>query len=546
MSQMLLRFFVVCVLTLFMQVSAFSMPVSPLEPPDTSSPRATLESFMEATDDLSDALQDDDMERDEIWQHWNRGIRCFDLSQVPPTIVDDVAQESVLLLREILDRLKLPAMDTVPDKAFVRKNGLMKWRLPHTEIIVGKVVDGPKTGDFLFTPDTVERLNDYYLAVRDLPYSNGETQGLYEDYIYASGWMIPDGLIGELPDWLREDRLGQATWKWFGFLLVILFMVAVLWGTLVITRAWRVKRHGKGWQLDNLFFPLLGMVSCVVSEYLFRAQVNITGKVLTVTCMILEAVFFVFVAWGIIALGNVAIYRIIATRSIKEEALDADVIKLIGRLISFGLVFVLFFNVGKYFGLPVSAVFASAGIAGMAVALAARETLSNFFGGVSIFLDRPFKAGDYIVLDSGERGEVKAVGMRSTRLLTRDDVLITVPNSIITSVKIVNQSAPYPRFRVRIPVGVAFGTDFEHAEKVLMEIAESHGAVLETPVPRIRLRSLGEWAIQLELLVWANSPHERGLLIHDLSKEIYRRFEEEGIKIPYPQREVHIQSSEIR
>ncbi len=99
---------------------------------------------------------------------------------------------------------------------------------------------------------------------------------------------------------------------------------------------------------------------------------------------------------------------------------------------------------------------ASAGIAGLIVGLAAKDSLANFFGSISVFLDRPFKPGDYIVLSSGGGGKVVDIGLRSTRILTRDDVLISVPNSVIVSTKIINESAPYPRMRVRIKVSVAY------------------------------------------------------------------------------------------
>ena len=98
---------------------------------------------------------------------------------------------------------------------------------------------------------------------------------------------------------------------------------------------------------------------------------------------------------------------------------------------------------------------ASAGIVGVAVALAAKDTIANFFGGISIFVDKPYKIGDYIVLDRGERGEVVRIGIRSTRIKTRDDILITIPNSIIANTKIINESAPVPNFRIRVPVSVA-------------------------------------------------------------------------------------------
>ena len=179
-------------------------------------------------------------------------------------------------------------------------------------------------------------------------------------------------------------------------------------------------------------------------------------------------------------------------------------------MVSFGLIFLLVYRAGSYFGLPITAVFASAGVVGVAVALAARETLANFFGGISILMDRPFRAGDYIVLDSGERGQVKAVGMRSTRLLTRDDILVTIPNSVITNVKIVNQSAPYPHFRVRIGVGVAYGSDLDEVERILLDTVSGEPEVMEEPAPRVRLRTFGESSIDFELLVWARRPEEKG------------------------------------
>ena len=183
---------------------------------------------------------------------------------------------------------------------------------------------------------------------------------------------------------------------------------------------------------------------------------------------------------------------------------------------------------------------ASAGIAGVAVALAAKETLANFFGGVSIFTDKPYKIGDYIILDSKERGEVVEIGMRSTRIRTRDDVLVTIPNSVMAASKIVNESVPVERFRVSISIGAAYGSDAEQVEKLLLAAAEAHPLVLEDPVPRVRFRAFGESALEFELLCWIKDPARKGQVIHDLNKTIYRRFAGEGITIPFPQRVIHI------
>jgi MscS family membrane protein len=185
---------------------------------------------------------------------------------------------------------------------------------------------------------------------------------------------------------------------------------------------------------------------------------------------------------------------------------------------------------------------ASAGIAGVAVALAAKETLSNFFGGVTVLLDQPYKVGDYIVLDSGERGEVVEIGLRSTRILTRDDVQISIPNAIITNTKVINESAPEPRFRVRIKVGVAYGSEVDQVEDILLSVAHNNPHVSPKPEPRVRFRLFGDSSLDFELLCWAHRPHDKGRIIHELNREIYKSFDREGIVIPFPQRDVHVHS----
>jgi len=189
--------------------------------------------------------------------------------------------------------------------------------------------------------------------------------------------------------------------------------------------------------------------------------------------------------------------------------------------------------------------FASAGIAGIAVALAAKETLANFFGGISIFADKTFQVGDYIILESGERGEVIEIGIRSTRIKTRDDVMITIPNSILANSKIINESAPIPRFRIRVPIGVAYGSNLKEVEDILLEVARSNRNVVAQPEPRVRLRQFGESSVDFELLCWVEQPSLKGLEIHNLLKAVYDVFAERGVTIPFPQRDVHfIGSSE--
>ncbi len=192
----------------------------------------------------------------------------------------------------------------------------------------------------------------------------------------------------------------------------------------------------------------------------------------------------------------------------------------------------------------VTAWIASAGILGLAISFAAKDTLANLFSGVFILTDAPFKLGDFILLDSGERGEVTHIGIRSTRLLTRDDVEITVPNSIMGNAKITNETGgPHERYRIRVKIGVAYGSDIDKVKSVLMDVAASQPEVCKAPAPRVRFRAFGDSSLDHELLCWVDKPVLRGRVTHLLNSAVYKRFIKEGIDIPFPQRDVFIKTA---
>ncbi len=184
---------------------------------------------------------------------------------------------------------------------------------------------------------------------------------------------------------------------------------------------------------------------------------------------------------------------------------------------------------------------ASAGIVGIAVGFAAKDTLANLFSGFFIVADAPYKLGDYINLDSGERGQVTAIGMRSTRLLTRADVEITIPNAVIANAKITNESGgANEKMRLRILVGVAYGTDADEVCALLRQIGEANPEVCSDPAPRVRMRGFGASSVDFNLLAWIEQPEDRGRISHALYMEIYRVFAEQNIEIPYAKQDVFI------
>ena len=209
---------------------------------------------------------------------------------------------------------------------------------------------------------------------------------------------------------------------------------------------------------------------------------------------------------------------------------------------------VMLFALAIYFvflawNIDVTAWLASAGIVGLALSFAAKDTLSNLFAGVSIVVDAPYKTGDYIILDSGERGVVTDIGLRSTRILTRDDIEITVPNGIIGNSTITNEAGgPPSRHRIRIAVGVAYGSDIDHVIATLQDVAEQNDDVLASPEPRVRFRLFGDSSLDFELLGWIADPANRGRVKHDLNCAVYKAFKQHGIEIPFPQRDLHVRT----
>lgn len=232
---------------------------------------------------------------------------------------------------------------------------------------------------------------------------------------------------------------------------------------------------------------------------------------------------------------------LLARNQHRFSLIEDRTIPLLDLLIKLGII--LF---GSYFLLAAWGVnplgwLASASILGIAVGFAAKDTLANLFSGFFILADTPYKVNDYINLDSGERGKVTQIGMRSTRMVTRDDIEITVPNAVIANAKIINESAgPWRKIRLRIQVSVSYNSDVDQVCSVLETLATEHNTVINIPEPRVRLRGFGTSSIDFELLCWISDPEERGRVSHELYMQIFKTFKKQGIEIPVNQQDIHI------
>ncbi|MDJ0710998.1 MAG: mechanosensitive ion channel family protein [Woeseiaceae bacterium] len=259
----------------------------------------------------------------------------------------------------------------------------------------------------------------------------------------------------------------------------------------------------------------------------------------TVSLLQTIAVFVWYNALG--ALTNLVVVTLQKTS--RGKLVKSGMLTLLHNVLKVVLVALAVYFIFLAWEINVTAWVASAGIVGLALSFAAKDTLSNLFAGVSIIMDAPYKTGDYIILDSGERGVVTEIGLRSTRLLTRDDIEITVPNGIIGNSRITNEAGgPSEKHRIRVGVGVAYGSDIDKVIAVLEGIAADHAEILAHPAPRVRFRQFGDSSLDFELLGWIARPVDRGRLRHELNCSIYKAFVDAEIEIPFPQRDLHVRT----
>jgi small-conductance mechanosensitive channel len=196
-------------------------------------------------------------------------------------------------------------------------------------------------------------------------------------------------------------------------------------------------------------------------------------------------------------------------------------------------------------GVSLTAVWTTLGVGSVAIALALQDTLSNFFAGVYLRLDRPARIGDYIKLESGEEGFVEEPGWRSTRIRTLPNNIVVIPNAKLASAIVTNYSLPEPQMSLLVSVSVSYQADPQRVEQILVEEASSAAGKLEgllaDPAPFVRfIPGFGDSSLDFTLICRVSSFVDQYLVQHELRKRIFARFQREGISIPFPQRDVHL------
>ncbi len=231
--------------------------------------------------------------------------------------------------------------------------------------------------------------------------------------------------------------------------------------------------------------------------------------------------------------------RLLAARTKSE--VDDRLIPVLDKIGAVVIVIVGVIYAVQSLGYDITLFLAGLGVMGLILAFAAQDTLSNFFAGIHLMLDRPFKQGDLIQLESGEICEVREIGLRSTKLYWgRANTVLILPNNKLAGTKIINYERPDQFFRVHVTVGVAYDSDIDKVRRVLLGIIEAHPGVVhdEAHAPAFQVDEFGDSAVMVRVIFWVRSPRDQWRVASEVREAVLKRFREEGIVIPFPQRVV--------
>jgi len=231
-----------------------------------------------------------------------------------------------------------------------------------------------------------------------------------------------------------------------------------------------------------------------------------------------------------------------------KSELDDKLFGILESSIKYIIWFLGFIYILNYLGIEITPIIASAGVFGIAISFAAKDIISNFFGGAMILADKPFKVGDRVKIND-ELGDIVSIGVRSTRVKTLQHQLLTIPNSVFSTSIVTNYAMPDVKLKVKIPVSVAYGSDVRRVKEILLEIAnraaEEEDYILKDPVPGVYFLEYGESGLNYMMVIWAGKFNMSWEVMDKINFLIDERFTEEGIEIPFPQMDIHLKKEFI-
>lgn len=235
----------------------------------------------------------------------------------------------------------------------------------------------------------------------------------------------------------------------------------------------------------------------------------------------------------------------IVTKALAKSKIDIGVRTSIGKIsryviITFGVVIIL-----QTLGINLSSLTILAGALGLGIGFGLQNITNNFVSGIIILIERPIKVGDRIEVGK-IAGDVVDISMRATTIVTNDNIAMIVPNSEFISSSVINWSYTDRKVRFNFPLGVSYKENPEKIREILIDVALQNDGVMENPKPDVLFTEFGDSSLNFNLRVWTSKYIDRpGVLKSQLYYEIFKRFKQEGIEIPFPQRDLHLKSGSL-
>lgn len=540
------------------KLAEIAIEAHPLEPANTDSPQATLVSFLRACDEVYEILERNYRtgvvrQRDRIQRYQTRILRHFDLSEETGLSREAAGTEAAVALKEVFDRIGIPPVEEIPSSDDIEPDGshpgLTRWVMPHSDIVIALQSEGPRRGEWLFTKETVDRAVEFYHLVEDMPYREGASEGIMEWFLNYPGARIRS-LVLKLPEPFHQ-RVGKrhALWQWLGLgLLLLAAMVALL----VIYRL--ARRRGERFKGDRpvryfltLWLPVLAMAVPYLTRKIMRQELRITGEVYQVVAFMCGLVGIFTMMIVIIGFGARVAELVISRPKINAKGLDAQFVRIVSKVLSLLAALVVFLEGGQFLGIPLSTLLASAGVGGLALALAAQDSLKNLFGSIMILFDKPFRVGERVFV-KGYDGIVDEIGLRSTRLALLNGHYAYIPNEQMATSQIENVGRRKHIRRItdfRLPIDTP-PEKTEQALAIIRGALENHEGMEEDFPPRVYFFDYQPDALMLRMIYWYHPPAYWDYLAFSekLNLRIGRELEDAGIRFALPSTEMRVSQAE--
>ena len=272
-----------------------------------------------------------------------------------------------------------------------------------------------------------------------------------------------------------------------------------------------------------------------LNELAHRPLVQLAGGPISLASL-LAALLIVVVSYALANVASRTVNRMLTYREVGPGARFA-MVKITRYLVTLVGVIVAVMSLG----IKMDAVLAASTVVLVGIGFGLQNIAQNFVSGLILLIERPVGRGDFVQIGA-ICGTVTDIGMRATRVVTRDEVTIIVPNSELITAQVINHSVPTPNLRITVQVGVAYGTDTNKTREVLLAVAAAEPELLTNPTAEVRFDDFGESSLNFSLLVWIANPREDMRIASRLRFAIDNGFRQAGIEIPFPQRDVHIKS----